>query len=370
MNKVVKVILITFSILILIIISIILFVLLYKPFGYIPIFKDTEDYSKRAVNFKDGMFHNEEEVSLYTSWVDPYKNRTSGKGVVPIDKLPYKKYKYSELENLNDVKVTWFGHSSILLQMHNMNILIDPVFSNVTSPVSFIGPKRYSENTVNIEDLPHIDAVVITHDHYDHTDYKTLKSLENITDKFIVPLGIDKDLIKFGINENKITNMAWWEEVKINGLTIASTPAIHYSGRVIIDKNKTLWSSWIFKDEYHIIYESGDTGYGKYFKEIKEKYGDIDFAMFDCAQYSVNWHNIHMFPEEAVEASIDMNASISMPIHYGAFNLSNHSWDDPVSRFTMYAKEKNVNYVTPLLGETFSIEEYKNYQTRWWEDIK
>ncbi len=370
MNKAVKVILIIFGIIILLIVAIILFVLLYKPFGGIPTNKELEEYSKRADNFKNGEFHNEEDVALYTNWTDPYKDRTSNKNSTPTDKLPYKKFTYSPVDNLNDVKITWFGHSSILLQMHNMNILIDPVFSNITSPVSFIGPKRYSENTIDVKSLPDIDIVILTHDHYDHTDYKTLKSLDEKTTKFIVPLGIDKDLIKFGISEDKIKNMAWWEETNINGLTIASTPAIHYSGRMIIDKNKSLWSSWIFKDENHTIYESGDTGYGKHFKEIQEKYGDIDFAMFDCAQYNENWHNIHMFPEEAVEASIDMNASVSMPIHYGAFNLSTHSWDDPVSRFTMYSKEKNVNYVTPLLGETFNLTEYKNYQDEWWINIK
>ena len=183
-------------------------------------------------------------------------------------------------------------------------------------------------------------------------------------------MGIEKDLEKFGIDKNKFENIAWWEEIKIDNVLIASTPAQHYSGRYILDSNKSLWTSWIIKTDKYTIFDSGDTGYGEHFKKISQKYGDIDLALLDSGQYSESWHEVHMFPEEAVDVAKDLNAKIAMPIHYGAFVLSNHSWDDPVERFVRYAKENNVKYITPILGETVNLEEYTNYEQEWWKDIK
>jgi len=249
--------------------------------------------------------------------------------------------------------------------MHGLNILIDPIFSDRSSPVSFIGPKRFSELPAKVSDLPDIDVVVLTHDHYDHVDYKTLKQLNSKVKKYVVPLGIEKDLEKFGIKKDKITNMAWWEEIDVDGLTIACTPSRHFSGRYILDTGQALWAGFIFKDENNTIFDSGDGGYGDHFKEIKEKYGDID-----SAQYNTEWHNVHMFPEEAVEAAKDLNASIAMPVHWGAFVLSSHSWDDPVSRFTRRAKEEHVEYMSPKLGQTVNLMNYDQYQEEWWKDIE
>ena len=214
------------------------------------------------------------------------------------------------------------------------------------------------------------DYILITHDHYDHESYETLTKLENKTKMYIVPLGIDRDLEKFGINKSKIKNMAWGEEENINGLTIACTPSRHYSGRYMLDSGKSLWSSWILKDDNYTIFDSGDTGYGNQFKEIYEKYGEIDFALFDGSQYDEKWHDVHMFPEEAVNAAIDIHSKVSMVQHYGAFVLANHSWDDPVDRFTKYAREKGIEYVTPIMGEAIVLSNYKNYQDEWWKNIK
>ena len=354
-----------FYVIIALVAFIVLFLVLYKPFGGLPNKDDMNDYSKRSSIFIDKRFSNS---SLYTEWTDLYSDRTTGKDVKPKDKLPVEKFSYVSNYDKDDVLITWFGHSTILIQMNGLNILVDPIFSSVASPF-FIGPKRFSELPCNIDDLPDIDIVVITHDHYDHLDYKSIKKLNKKTSKFVVPLGIDKDLERFGVDSNKITNMAWWEEINVDGLTIACTPSSHYSARFILDYGKSLYSSFVFKDSYNTVFVSGDTAYGDHFKEIGEKY-DIDFALLDSGQYNVKWHNSHMFPEESVQASIDLNSKLSMPIHWGAFVLSKHSWDDPANRFIMMAKEKNIDYMAPKIGKTVNIKDYKNYQTEWWKDIK
>ena len=368
MKKVYKLLLTIILIIIFIVLFAFIFIKLYKPFGASPNEEDKKDYAKRSKIFENGKFKNAGNFQTMSKWNDPYKDRTDNKGQLPKDEVPVKKYEYTKFNY--DILITWFGHSSVLIQMHNMNILIDPIFDNRTSPVSFIGPKRYSAVPIEIEDLPNIDIVLLTHDHYDHVSYKTLTQINNKVDKFLVPLGIDKDLEKFGIEKNKIENMAWWEEKNINGLLIACTPSRHFSGRYIFDSNDTLWSSWILKDEKNTIFDSGDGGYGSHFKEINEKYGDITLAILDGSQYNEAWHNVHMFPEEAVQAAIDLNAKITFLDHYGAYSLSNHSWDDPVNRFVMRAKEKNIEYITPLIGETVNLNDYKNYKNEWWKNIK
>ncbi len=345
-------------------ICIFLFINLYKPFGGVPNNNDFKDYLIRSSIIKNNRFRS----SSNDKYTDLYSDRTSGKGVKPKDKFPVEKFSYVSDYKDNDALITWFGHSTVLIQMSGLNILVDPMFSSVASPF-FIGPKRYSDLPCSIDELPNIDVVVITHDHYDHLDYKSIKELNSKTSRFIVPLGIDKDLEKFGVDRGKITNMSWWEEIDISGLTIACTPSTHYSGRYILDYGKALYSSFVFKNSYNTIFVSGDTGYGDHFKEIGKKY-DIDFSLLDSAQYNVKWHSSHMFPEEAVQASIDLNSKLSMPVHWGAFVLSDHSFDDPVNRFVMKSKEDNVNYMMPKMGQTVSIKDYKRYQSEWWKNIK
>ena len=346
-----------------------IFIKLYRPFGGIPSKKDEEDYSRRSTNFKNGKFYND-NFSLKTKYRDTYADRTTGKQTTPDKKLDVEKYEYDPDFKKDGLYVTWFGHSSILLQMHGKNILIDPVLSDRSSPFSFVGPKRFSKLAVQVKDLPEIDIVVITHDHYDHLDYDTIKKLKYKAKKFIVPLGIEKDLVKFGIDKDKIVNMAWWEEIDEDGLLIACTPARHFSGRYILDSSKSLWASFVFKDENNTVYDSGDTGYGDHFKEINKKYGKFDLVLLDSGQYNGSWHEVHMFPEESVMAAKDLQAEVSMPIHWGAFVLSKHSWDDPVDRFTRRAKEEKIEYITPKIGQTVSMMNYDQYKTEWWKDIE
>lgn len=368
MNKLFDILILIFGVFAVILIILLVFVLFYKPFGEISTKKEFNNYLKRILNIKKYKFFNY-DFSIYTNYKDIYASRTTNKGRRPESILKAKKYNYIKNNNKEDVLITWFGHSTMLLQMHDMNILIDPILDNI-SPIKLLSPKRFSEVPYDIDNLPDIDILVITHDHYDHLDYKVIRKLNNKTKRFIVPLGIDKDLIRFGTDYRKISSMAWWEEIDINGLKVICTPSRHFSGRVLVDSNKALWASFIFKDEYNTIFDSGDGGYGEHFKQIGEKYGKIDLALLDSAQYNEKWHDVHMFPEESLQATIDLGATIGMPVHWGAFVLSNHSWDDPPTRYIFRAKELNQEYMMPMLGQTVNLKDYKKYKDMWWKDIK
>ena len=280
--------------------------------------------------------------------------------------MPY----ISERVSIDELNFTWLGHSSLLMQIHGMNILIDPVFSNRASPGSFIGPSRYSDLPITACDLPNIDIVVISHDHYDHLDYNTIKEIDSKVELYVVPLGVENHLERWGVDGKKIINMAWWEEININGLMIECTPARHYSSRnMIFDKFNTLWASWVFIDEYHKVYESGDSGFDTHFEDIHNKYGYFDLAFIEAGQYNNRWKDIHMTPEESVEAGKILGAKYIMPIHWGAYVLADHPWDDSASRFTIKAKEENIQYITPMVGETIRYTDNMN-TNNWWEEIE
>lgn len=351
---------------VIIIVLVVVFVMLYLLFGRLYGSDKLNNYKNRSINMSNNKFNNK-IIEIDTNYKE-YKI-ISNKGSKPKELLPVYNYNYIK-SNIDEVLLTWFSHSTILLQMNCLNILIDPIFSIRSSPVSFIGPKRYNDVSNIMDKLPNIDICIITHNHYDHLDYKSIKKLDSKINKYIVPLGVENYLNRMGINNNKITNMAWWEELDINELIIGCTPSRHFSGRYILDSNKSLWSSFIFKNNNNTIYYSSDTGYGKHFKDIYNKYGSITLGLFDCAQYNKNWTHVHMFPEESIMSAKELHCDIIMPIHWGAFKLSNHPWDDPVVRFVKKSKEENIKYLTPRIGETINIKELFNYQIEWWRDIK
>lgn len=235
-----------------------------------------------------------------------------------------------EFLRLNDSKltVTWIGHSTLLLQIDGVSILTDPVWSERASPVSFAGPKRLFEPGMQLDDLPEIDIILISHNHYDHLDKKTIKHFGN-KPMYIVPLGVGSFFESLDIT--RYQELDWWESIKVNNIEIISTPAQHFSGRNLFDRNKTLWCGWIMRGKTKTIYFAGDTGYFREFKEIGRRFGPIDIAALPIGSYEPSWYMepVHMNPEQAVDAFLDVQGKVFIPIHWGTFSLGEEPINEP-----------------------------------------
>ena len=251
----------------------------------------------------------------------------------------------------NQLSSTWLGHSSLMINMDGYRILTDPVFEN---KLTFMGPTRFNKDIpINPEQLQDIDLVLISHDHYDHLSKSSIQVLAPVTDLFIVPLSVGKRLVAWGVPENKIIELDWWETHRLDvGLTITATPARHFSGRGIGDRNSTLWASYVVSSPGFRVFYSGDSGYFPGFREIGEKYGPFDMTFLECGAYNESWHFVHMFPEETVKAHLDLKGRVLHPIHWGTFNLSLHPWYDPMQRLVTAAGQNHIETATPMAGET------------------
>ena len=271
--------------------------------------------------------------------------------------------------------MTWLGHSAFLLSIDNKKLLVDPMLSPIASPVSFAGIKRYkySEDIMLhiIDEMPPIDAVFISHDHYDHLDYQSIVKLKSKVSHFFVPLGVSAHLIRWGVPIEKITELNWWEEMEYQGLTIALTPSRHFSGRGIFNRDTTLWGGWVILGKSTRLYASGDGGYGPHFKEIGKKYGPFDIALIEGGQYDRRWADIHMTPEQSVQANLDINGKNMILMHWGAFTLANHGWKEPIERVLIGAKKVEVNLITPKIGETVLLDSDLHIpSSAWWNLLK
>lgn len=267
----------------------------------------------------------------------------------------------------DELKVTWIGHSSQIINIDGKVLLTDPIFENKTA---FMGPSRYNGDVpLNIDEFPEIDVVLISHNHYDHLNSYTIAKIHPKVEQFIAPLLVGAELEKIGVPREKIIELDWWEEVNLfNDFMIAFTPSQHFSGRGLFDRDETLWGSYVVQGPYHKIYFSGDSGYFKGFKEIGEKYGPFDYTFLECGAYNENWRFVHMMPEETAQAHLDLKGKIMQPIHWGTFNLALHSWYDPMVRVSKAADRFGIKLSTPIVGETITVDE--NLTTyRWWEKV-
>ncbi len=293
---------------------------------------------------------------------------SKGKDRVPTKALPESKpdiqdfLKYSE-----DIKVIWFGHSTFLLNLSGKIILVDPVFSSSASPFSFM-IKRFQNPVLELSELPAIDYIVISHDHYDHLDMESIRFFKNKSTAFIVPLGVSSHLIGWGVDPKRITELDWWQNYNANGVEFIATPAQHFSGRNGIHENTTLWASWVIRTKKHNIYFSGDSGYDSHFKDIGEKLGPFDLAFIENGQYNERWHAVHMLPDESVKAYFDLKAKRYFPVHWGMFELAFHSWYEPILKISEAAQRDGINLISPKLGEAVTVnDQYINEQ--WWKDL-
>jgi L-ascorbate metabolism protein UlaG (beta-lactamase superfamily) len=294
------------------------------------------------------------------------KGNPNGKPASPIQTVPLTPNHL--MQDNEQATVTWFGHSAILLRLDGKTLFIDPMLGKSPSPFPLFGGRRYSKQLpIEIEVLPAIDAILLSHDHYDHLDYGSIKKLKDKVKQFFVPLGVGAHLIRGGVDPTKIREHDWWDEFEFEGLTLASAPARHFSGRSVGDRDATLWWSWIIAGKQAKVFFSGDSGYGPHFREIGDKYGPFDLTLIECGQYDKRWSAIHMMPEETVQAHLDVRGEVMIPIHWGAFTLALHDWTDPVERAAKAAQERNAALATPRIGEVVRIGAASFPAVAWWK---
>lgn len=270
------------------------------------------------------------------------------------------------------LRVTWFGHSATLVEIDGFRIVTDPSFSERVSPFSFMGPKRWYPPPLPVDKFPELDAVVISHDHYDHMDMPSIVALNERKVLFIVPMGLGANLAYWGVPEERIVELDWWQEKTLTrgglSLRIAMTPARHASGRYMVDNNKKLWAGYALIGAKSRVYFSGDTGLFPAMKEIGAKYGPFDLTMIEVGQYNKAWPDWHIGPEQAVKAHQWVKGRIMLPVHWGVFVLAMHSWTEPVERATKEAERLKVPMVTPRPGESFEPTRFT--ASRWWPQIE
>ncbi len=262
------------------------------------------------------------------------------------------------------LRITWMGHSSLLIEIDGKRILTDPVIGRA-SFVQWAGPKRFFDYPLPIEQMPVLDAIIISHDHYDHLDVLAMKKLAGIATPFYCSLGVGAILEGWGIAKSRITEMDWGQTAKVgNDLTITTTPARHFSGRGITNRNQTLWSSFVIKGNKHNIFFGADSGWFPGFHDIGNQFGPFDLAMLEVGAYGEGWLDIHMGPDNATNAHLALKGKVMMPIHWGTFNLAFHAWREPVERTIQYAKDKNIKLFLPKPGAVTDFNGEHN--SKWW----
>ncbi|MBS1566819.1 MAG: MBL fold metallo-hydrolase [Bacteroidetes bacterium] len=324
---------------------------------------------RQSPQYRDGQFQNishtpplAEGATYYGAFRDFFFNKS--KRVKPAGTLPSEKTDLRSLPPEEDVLV-WFGHSSYFIQLDGKKMLVDPVLSGHASPVNFTTRSFAGSDIYTAAEIPDIDYLFITHDHYDHLDYGTIKQLQPKVKRVITGLGTGAHLEHWGFPQNKITELDWNEAAILEqGFTIYSTPARHFSGRGF-KRNISLWLSFVLQTPTMKLFIGGDSGYDSHFMEIGKKHGPFDLAILENGQYNESWKYIHMMPEETVQAAIDLHARRLLPVHWSKFALSLHAWDEPVTRVEKAAKEKGMPLLLPMIGQTMPLKsDFEN--TGWW----
>lgn len=266
-----------------------------------------------------------------------------------------------------ELRVTWLGHSTVLMETGGKRFLTDPVWYNRVSPFKYVGPKRFFQNPLSLAALPKLDAVLLSHDHYDHLDKHTLLYLCSKDVPVITMLGVGRRLLNWGIPKKLITELDWWQGTEISkGFTVTATPSRHFSGRWLADRFKTLWGAFAVQSPTHNVFFGADSGYYNGFGQIAKRLGPFDVAMLEIGAYNEDWEAIHMGPENAVQAAIDLGRPLLLPIHWGTFSLAMHPWKEPVERLIEEAGKRSVHLMLPTPGRTVTING-NPCNSRWWE---
>ena len=357
---------------ILVLISVITFIILnQKEFGKLPSGERLERI-KKSPNYRDGAFQNlnvtpvmagKSYFKVATETLLAKKTR-----LTPTDSIPSIKTDLINLDKSKDVLV-WFGHSSYFMQVDGKRVLVDPVLSGHASPFSFTVKAFKGTDRYTADDIPEIDYLIISHDHWDHLDYETIMKLKPKIKKVICGLGVGEDFEYWGFDKNSIIELDWNESAKLdNGFVINALPARHFTGRGF-KRNQTIWASYLLQTPSMKIFIGGDGGYDKHFAEIGKKFGPIDLAILENGQYNENWKYIHMLPADLLKAFADLNAKRLFPVHSSKFALSIHPWDEPLIKVSASTKHLNVNLITPMIGEQVNLKDSTQQFKEWWKEI-
>jgi L-ascorbate metabolism protein UlaG (beta-lactamase superfamily) len=296
----------------------------------------------------------------------------SGKvGTVPVDAIPVRPLTTAQLDALDPEAnhLVRLGHSSHLLKLRGKFWLIDPVFGERVSPFSFAGPKRFHPPPLALQQLPAIEGVILSHDHYDHLDVPTIEYLASRAQRYFVPLGVKARLVEMGVPAERVQEFDWWQGTTHAGVQLTATPAQHFSGRTLTDRNTTLWASWAIESGGQRIFYSGDTGYFGGFRQIGDRFGGFDLALMENGAYDTYWPAVHMTPEESVQAFLDLRAKVLFSVHNSTFDLAFHTWHEPLDRLADLAAAKGVELATPEIGEVMTVGQPRSNK-RWWAGLK
>lgn len=357
-----------------VVLGIITFFYLRQPqFGALPEGKRAELISK-SPHYRDGKFRNLIEKPIitkgYSLWSEGWSTLTKKfPRTQPKDSLPSIKTDLKKLPADSNVLV-WFGHSSFYLQIDGIKILVDPVFSGKASPLPW-GVRAYKGSDIyTADDLPEIDYMLLSHDHYDHLDYLTATALQPKVTHVICGLGAGAHYEKWGYTPQQILEKDWGDTITVKPNFHIYTESTHHGSGRGFKAAQSLWLSFFIQSPQLNIYYSGDGGYSDRFINIASKYPRIDWSIMECGQYNKAWQSIHEMPEEVAKATTELNARNLLPVHHSKFTLSKHPWDEPLEEMTRLAKGKNYRLATPLIGEVVQLEDSSQIFTQWWKNVK
>jgi L-ascorbate metabolism protein UlaG (beta-lactamase superfamily) len=364
---------VSFYICIILVLIFIVIVFLRQPeFGRLPS-GERLDRVMKSPNYRDGSFQNvmhTPELTEGTSYFALLKEFFFQKKErnKPVGNIPSIRTDIQAIPSNEDV-LLWFGHSSYFIQLDGKRILVDPVLSGSASPVPYSMNAFNGTDIYTTDDLPEIDILFITHDHWDHLDHETITKLTPKIRKVICGLGVGEHLEYWGIDRNIIVERDWNETIDLgDGFVVNTTTARHFSGRGL-RRNKSLWMSFVLQSPTMKIYIGGDSGYGNHFAEIGSKFGPLDIAILENGQYDAKWRYIHMLPDEILRAAKELKARRIFPVHSSKFALGNHAWDDPLSLIMKNNKAENVGIITPMIGEKVDLQNEAQTFSQWWETV-
>ncbi len=347
----------------------ILYLMIRAAVGKLPDRATYRAYEKLP-NFKDGQFRNYEPMQ-HIIWKKP-RGRIVSRFLTDPPKGPENAIPRKELNSRNVgpkkpgvLRVFWLGHSTLLFDIDGVRLLTDPVFGNAGPLPGIV--RRFQPSPLERGEIPklNLDVILISHDHYDHLEKKTIESLVRSDIRFIVPLGVSARLRGWGIAADRITELNWGDSAEVGSLKVTAVTARHFSGRLLKDRNRTLWTAYVLKGPKHNVFFAGDGGYGEHFKKIGAEYGPFDLTCLEIGAWSERWPNSHLFPEQTIQAHKELRGEFLLPIHWAAYDLAFHEWDEPIRRASTAAAEKKVELLTPIQGE--ELIPGKTATTKWWD---